>query len=70
MMWVLQFQGFMKNQTIDNKRSRICNTCIEKLVYAPRGHFMKTSNLIIYNYSSIRSFEVIVRLFHDKDNEL
>jgi hypothetical protein len=37
-----------KNPTIDNKISRVCNTCIKKLVYAPRGHFMKVGNLIIY----------------------
>jgi hypothetical protein len=36
-----------KTQTIDNRRSRVCNTYIDKLVYGPRGYFMKASNIII-----------------------
>jgi hypothetical protein len=48
MMWVLQFEGLLwKTQTIDNKRSRIYNTHIDKLVYAPKGPFMKACNIII-----------------------
>jgi len=45
----------MKNLTIDNKKLRVCNTCIEKLIYAPRGYFMKANNLIICKYSNIIS---------------
>jgi hypothetical protein len=53
----------MKNETIDNKRSRICNTSIEKLVYAQRGHFMKSNNLIIYKYSNIISLRLLCDYF-------
>ncbi len=49
----LQFQGFYEEfKTIDNKRSKVSNTCIRKLVYAPRDQFMKMGNLIIYKYSN------------------
>jgi hypothetical protein len=34
-----------KTQTIDNRRSKVHNTHINKLVYALRGHFMKTGNI-------------------------
>ncbi len=59
----------MKNPTIDNKRSKVCNTCIEKSVYAPKGYFMQVGNLFIYKYSNINFLKVIVWLFQDKDNE-
>ncbi len=49
----LQFQGFYEEpKTINNKRSKVCNTYIGKLVYAPRDHFIKVGNLIIYKYSN------------------
>jgi hypothetical protein len=54
-MWALQFQGLYEKLNIDNKKSRVCNTYIEKLVYASKGHFMKASNLIIYKNSNIIS---------------
>jgi len=40
-------ERFMENPTINKKRSKVCNTCIDKLIYAPRGPFMKMGNVII-----------------------
>jgi hypothetical protein len=37
----------MENPAINNKRSKVWNTYIYKLVYAPRGLFMKVGNVII-----------------------
>jgi hypothetical protein len=37
----------MENPTIKKKRSKVCNTHIYKLVYAPRDPFMKVGNVII-----------------------
>ncbi len=49
----LQLQRFYEEpKTIDNKKTKGCNTCIGKLVYEPRDHFMKARNLIIYKYSN------------------
>jgi hypothetical protein len=36
----------MENPAINKRRSKVCNT-IYKLVYAPRGLFMKVGNVII-----------------------
>jgi hypothetical protein len=52
----------MKNPAIDNKRSRVCSTCIKKLIYAPRGHFMKAFNLIILK---IFKYNIYLRLLCD-----
>jgi hypothetical protein len=46
-MWVLQLKHFMENPTINKRRSKVCNTYINKLIYAPRGPFMKMGNVII-----------------------
>jgi hypothetical protein len=40
----------MENPTINKRRSKVCNTHINKPVYAPRGPFMKVGNVIIYKY--------------------
>jgi len=49
----LQFQRLYEEpKTIDNKRTKVYNTCKGKLVYALRDHFMKAGNLIIYKYSN------------------
>jgi hypothetical protein len=37
----------MENPTINKRRLMVYNTCINKLVYAPRGPFMKMGNVII-----------------------
>jgi hypothetical protein len=37
----------MENPTINMRRSKVCNTHIDKLVCAPRGLFMKMGNVII-----------------------
>jgi hypothetical protein len=37
----------MENPTINKRRSKVCNTCIDKLIYAAKGPFMKTGNVII-----------------------
>jgi hypothetical protein len=42
-----EIKRFMENPTINKRRSKVCNTCIYKLVYAPRGLFMKVGNVII-----------------------
>jgi hypothetical protein len=36
-MHVLQFETFYGESTINKKRSKVCNTHIDKLVYAARG---------------------------------
>jgi hypothetical protein len=41
------WRALWRTQTIDSKRSKVCNNHIDKLVYAPRGHFMKVENIII-----------------------
>jgi hypothetical protein len=38
----------MENPTINKRRSKVCNTYIDKLVYGPRGPFMKVGNVIVY----------------------
>ncbi len=38
---------FMENPTINNRRSKVYNTCIGKPICAPRGPFMKMGNVII-----------------------
>jgi hypothetical protein len=40
----------MENPTINKRRSKVCNTRIDKLVYAPKGPFMKMGNVIIEKY--------------------
>jgi hypothetical protein len=51
MSWLISaycnLKYFMKNLTINKKRSKVCNIFINKLVYAPRGPFMKMGNVII-----------------------
>jgi hypothetical protein len=37
----------MENPTINKRGSMVYNTLINKLVYAPRGPFMKMGNVII-----------------------
>jgi hypothetical protein len=37
----------MENPTINKRRSKVYNTYIAKLIYAPRGPFMKMGNVII-----------------------
>jgi hypothetical protein len=59
----------MENPTINNRRSKVCNTYIVKPIYAPRGPFMKMGNVIIYKYYITFFVKVIVQVFHDKDNE-
>jgi len=46
-MWVLQLKRFMENPTINKRRSKVCNTYINKPIYAPRGPFMKMGNVNI-----------------------
>jgi hypothetical protein len=50
---IANWGALWRTQTIDNKRSRVHNTHINKLVYAPKGHFMKVGNIIIYKYNYI-----------------
>jgi hypothetical protein len=59
----------MENPTINKRRSKVCNTCIDKPIYALRGLLMKMGNVIILKYYIIFFVKVIVRVFHDKDNE-
>jgi hypothetical protein len=51
MSWLIcghcNLKGFMENLTINKRRSKVCNTYIDKLIYAPRGPFMKMGNVII-----------------------
>jgi hypothetical protein len=46
-MWVLQFEMLYGNPTINKRRSKVCNTCIDKPIYAPRDPFMKMGIVII-----------------------
>jgi hypothetical protein len=46
-MWVLQFEMFFGKPTVNKRRSKVCNTCIDKPVYASKGHVMKMGNVII-----------------------
>jgi len=46
-MRVLQFETFYGKPTINKRRSKFCNTRIDKSIYAPRGPFMKMGNVII-----------------------
>ncbi len=41
------WKALWRTQTIDNRRSRVYNICIDKLFYAQRSHFMKVGNIII-----------------------
>ncbi len=41
------WKALWRTQTIDNRRSRAYNICIDKLVYAQRSNFMKVGNIII-----------------------
>jgi hypothetical protein len=54
-MWVLKFERLYEKPNFDNKKLRVCNTYIEKLVYAQKGNFMKANNLIIYKNSNMIS---------------
>jgi hypothetical protein len=47
-MQVLQFETFYGKPNYKQKKINGCNTHIDKLVYAPRGLFMKMGNVIIY----------------------
>jgi hypothetical protein len=51
MSWLIcgyyNLKHFMEKPTIKKRRSKVCNTCIVELVYAPRGPFMKMGNVII-----------------------
>jgi hypothetical protein len=51
MNWLIckyyNLRHFMENLTTKKRRSKVCNTRIDKLVYAPRGPFMKVGNVII-----------------------
>jgi hypothetical protein len=46
-MWVSQFEMFYGKPNINKRRSKVCNTYIDKPIYAPRGPFMKIGNVII-----------------------
>jgi hypothetical protein len=37
----------MENPTINKRRSKVCNTSINNLIYAPRDPFMKMGDVII-----------------------
>jgi hypothetical protein len=58
----------MENPTINKRRSKVCNTCIDKPVYAP-SPFMKVGNVIIENIKLHFFLKVIMQVFYDKDNE-
>jgi hypothetical protein len=40
-MQVLQFEKFYGKPNLNKRRSKVCNTYIDKLIYAPRGLFLK-----------------------------
>jgi hypothetical protein len=40
----------MENPTINKRRSKVCNTYIDKPISARRGLFMKIGNVIILKY--------------------
>jgi hypothetical protein len=46
-MWVLQFEMLYKKPNHKQENFKVCNTCIKKPIYAPRGIFMKMGNVII-----------------------
>jgi len=46
-MQVLQFETLYENPTINKIRLKVCNTYIDKPIYALRGPFMKMGNVII-----------------------
>jgi hypothetical protein len=64
MSWLIcgycNLKHFMENPTINKKRSKVCNTCINKPNYAQRGPFMKMGNVIIYKYYITFFVKVIV----------
>ncbi len=70
MIWLIckycYLKHFMENPTINKRRSKVCNTHIDKLVYAPRGAFMKVGNVIIKNIKLHFFLKAIVQAFHDK----
>ncbi len=70
MIWLIcgycDLKCFMENPTINKKRSKVCNTYIDKPIYAPRGPFMKMGNVIILKYYITFFVKVIVRAFHDE----
>jgi hypothetical protein len=51
MSWLIceycNLKCFMENLTINKRKSKVCNTYIDKPIYAPKGFFMKMDNLII-----------------------
>jgi len=51
MSWLIcgycNLKHFVENLTINKKRSKDYNTYIDKLIYAPKGPFMKMGNVII-----------------------
>jgi hypothetical protein len=49
-MRVLQFEMLYGKLAINKKRSKVCNTYIDKPIYAPRGIVMKMGNVIIQEY--------------------
>jgi hypothetical protein len=59
----LQFETLYGKPTINKKRSKICNTYINKLFYAPRGPFMKMGNVIILNIKLNIFIKVVVQYF-------
>jgi hypothetical protein len=40
----------MENLTINKRRLKVCNTNMNKPIYAPRDPFMKMGNVIIKKY--------------------
>jgi hypothetical protein len=46
-MRVLQFEKLYGETNHKKRRSKVYNTCINKLIYAPRDPFMKMGNVII-----------------------
>jgi len=54
-MWVL----FMENPTINKRRSKVCNTCIDKPIYALKGSFHENGQ---WNYIKILNYIFSLRL--------
>jgi hypothetical protein len=52
-MWVSQFEMFYGKPTINKRKSKVCNICINKLVYASKGHVMKMGNVL---YKKLKFF--------------
>jgi hypothetical protein len=46
-MRILQFEALYGKPNHKQEKVKSCNTCIDKLVYAPMGAFMKVGNVII-----------------------